>query len=204
MATTTKPLNREEAIARAKALGPALRERALEAEKLRRLPDATVAELKRSGLLRVWQPKRFGGHELDIHTHLDVISELARNCASTGWVAGVVHAHSWISAHLSEKAQAELYGADPDFVTCAVVAPTRSTAKRVPGGFSLTGFWPFGSGCQHSQWMFLGGQVKDDKGAVIDEGEFLVPTREIAINDDWHVAGLKATGSCKSSQLGII
>jgi alkylation response protein AidB-like acyl-CoA dehydrogenase len=44
--------------------------------------------------------------------------------------------------------------------------------------------------------MFLGGQVKDESGAVTDEGEFLIPTREITINDDWHVAGLKGTGSC--------
>ncbi len=196
MTTTEKALTREELVARAKELGPALRERALEAESLRRLPDATVADLRRTGLLRVWQPKRFGGHELDIHAHLDVISELAKHCASTGWVAGVVHAHTWISAHLSEKAQAELYGTDPDFITCAVIAPTRSTAKRVDGGYRLTGFWPFGSGCEHAQWMFLGGQVKDDSGVVTDEGEFLIPTREITINDDWHVAGLKGTGSC--------
>jgi 3-hydroxy-9,10-secoandrosta-1,3,5(10)-triene-9,17-dione monooxygenase len=177
-------------------LAPTLRERAAEAEALRRLPDANVADLKRAGLLRVWQPKRFGGHELGIHAHLDVISELAKACPSTAWVCAVVHAHTWISAHFGEKAQAELYGTDPDFVTCAVVAPTRSTAKRVDGGYRLTGFWPFGSGCQHSQWMFLGGQVKDDAGQITDEGEFLIPTREITINDDWHVAGLKGTGSC--------
>jgi len=196
MATATQTLTRDELVARAKALGPALRERAAEAEALRRLPDANVAELKRAGLLRVWQPKRFGGHELGVHEHLDIVSELAKACPSTGWVAGVVHAHTWISAHLSEKAQAELYGTNPDFVTCAVVAPTRSTAKKIDGGYRLTGFWPFGSGCQHSQWMFLGGQVKDDAGVVTDEGEFLIPTKEITINDDWHVAGLKGTGSC--------
>jgi alkylation response protein AidB-like acyl-CoA dehydrogenase len=196
MAPTTVPPTRDQLVERAKALGPSLRERALEAEKLRRLPDATIADLRRAGLLKVWQPKRFGGHELDIHSHLDVISELAKHCASTGWVTGVVHAHTWISAHLSEEAQAELYGTDPDFITCAVIAPTRSTAKRVPGGYQLTGFWPFGSGCEHSQWMFLGGQVKDDAGAIVDEGEFLIPTRDVTINDDWYVAGLKGTGSC--------
>jgi 3-hydroxy-9,10-secoandrosta-1,3,5(10)-triene-9,17-dione monooxygenase len=196
MTTVERALTREELVGRARELGPVLRDRVLEAETLRRLPNATVADLRRSGLLRVWQPKRFGGHELGLHAHLDVISELAKHCASTAWVAGVIHAHTWISAHLGEKAQAELYGTDPDFITCAVISPTRSTAKRVDGGYLLTGFWPFGSGCEHSQWMFLGGQVKDDSGTVSDEGEFLIPTREITINDDWHVAGLKGTGSC--------
>ncbi len=94
MATATKALTRDELVALAKALGPSLRERTLEAEKLRRLPDATVADLRHAGLLKVWQPKRFGGHELGIHGHLDVISELAEHCGSTGWVTGVVHAHT--------------------------------------------------------------------------------------------------------------
>jgi hypothetical protein len=43
--------------------------------------------------------------------------------------------------------------------------------------------------------MFLGGQVKNDAGAIADEGEFLIPTRDITINDDWYVAGLKGTGA---------
>jgi hypothetical protein len=42
MATTENALTRVELVARAKGLGPVLRERALEAERLRRLPDATV------------------------------------------------------------------------------------------------------------------------------------------------------------------
>ncbi len=188
-------LTRGEAVARAEALVPALAERALAAEALRRVPDENVAELRRAGLFRILQPRRFGGHELDIHTHLDVVSTLARGCASTAWVCGVVHAHTWLSALFPPDAQAELYGANPDAITCAVVAP-RGTAIPVEGGYRLSGFWPFGSGCQHSQWMFLGGQVKDASGTVLDEGEFLVPTGELTVNDDWHVAGLRGTGSC--------
>lgn len=201
MATQTKAasrggMTREEVLAAARGLAPKLAERAAEAERLRRLPDETVADLKRAGLLKVLQPKRYGGHQLDVHTHLDVIVELARACPSTGWVAGVIHAHSWLSGLFPEKAQAELYGTNPDAITCAVVAPTRGAAKKIDGGFALSGFWPFGSGCEHSDWMFLGGLVKDEAGKVTDEGFFLVPTRDIKINDDWYVAGLRGTGSC--------
>jgi alkylation response protein AidB-like acyl-CoA dehydrogenase len=38
--------------------------------------------------------------------------------------------------------------------------------------------------------------VKDAAGQIVDAGEFLVPTKEIVTNDDWHVAGLRGTGSC--------
>ena len=47
MATETMALTRDELVARAKDLGPSLRERTLEAEQLRRLPDVkTYGSLK--------------------------------------------------------------------------------------------------------------------------------------------------------------
>ena len=42
----TKIPTREEIVARAKALAPKLRARSAEAEKLRRVPDETIADLK--------------------------------------------------------------------------------------------------------------------------------------------------------------
>ena len=47
MATIERALTREELVERARELGPVLRDRALEAETLRRLPEATVAVIGR-------------------------------------------------------------------------------------------------------------------------------------------------------------
>jgi 3-hydroxy-9,10-secoandrosta-1,3,5(10)-triene-9,17-dione monooxygenase len=184
-----------ELVERALTLGPQLRGNVAEGEQLRRLPDANVAALKRAGLLKVLQAKRFGGHQLSLHTHVDTIAAVARGCASTAWCMGVIHAHSWLMANFPQAAQEETYGANPDTVISAVIAP-RGTAKRVAGGYVLSGFWPFASGCQHSSWLLLGARILDDKGAVVDEADLLVPTAEIKIHDDWKVAGLRATGSC--------
>ncbi len=186
---------RDEIVGRARALAPALRERARAAEELRRLPGENVADLRKAGLLKVLQPRRFGGYQMDVHTHLDVVAEIARGCGSTGWCLGVMHAHSWLAGLLPEAAQEELYGADPDAAISAVIAP-RGTATRTDGGYVLNGFWPFGSGCEHSDWLFLGAAVQDEKGETIDEADLLAPTSEIEIKDDWNVVGLRGTGSC--------
>lgn len=184
-----------EIIERATALIPELSQRAAAAERLRCLPDANVAALKRAGLLKVLQARRYGGYQLSLHAHIDAVAAIARGCGSTAWCMGVVHAHSWLMASFPEAAQDETYGADPDTFISAVIAP-RGEAKPAEGGYILNGFWPFASGCQHAKFLLLGARILDKSGAVVDEADLLVPAAALTINDDWHVAGLRGTGSC--------
>jgi len=184
-----------EIIERAHALIPELGQRAAEAETLRRLPDANVAALKRAGMLKVLQARRYSGYQLSLHAHVDAVAAIARGCGSTAWCMGVVHAHSWLMGSFPEAAQEETYGADPDTFISAVIAP-RGEAKPVDGGYVLNGFWPFASGCQHAQFLLLGARILGQDGAVVDEADLLVPAKGITINDDWNVAGLRGTGSC--------
>lgn len=180
---------------RARSVVPRLRELAAEAEKLRRVPDESIALVKQAGLVRTIQPLSCGGHGQSMRTYLDVVSTIAEGCGSTAWVLGVAQAHSWMLGHFPPQAQQDIYGADPDTVVAAVIGP-RGVAKRQPdGSYILNGVWPFGSGCQHSQWLLLGAAVQDEDGNIIDEGDLAVPTAQIEIKDDWFVAGLQGTGS---------
>jgi len=194
-AVSSDTITREELVARATQLAPLLRERAHEAEGLRRVPTSNVQALKEAGLFKTIQARRHGGYQMDLHTHLDVVSEIARGCGSTGWCLGVMQAHSWLVALFPEQAQEETYGVHPDTLIAAVLTP-RGTAKKVDGGVRLSGFWPFGSGCHHADWLILGATVQDHEGQIEDEGEFLIPVDDVEIQDDWHVAGLSGTGSC--------
>ena len=55
----------EELVARARALVPVLRERAMQTESDRRVPDATMAAYHQADILKVLQPARFGGLEMN-------------------------------------------------------------------------------------------------------------------------------------------
>jgi len=184
-----------ELVARAERLIPELRERVAAGERLRRLPDENVAAVREAGLFKVLQSKSFGGHQASLRTHIEVVATLARGCAATGWCTGVVHAHSWLMGLFPWQAQEDAYGGHPDTIIAAVISP-RGTVKPVEGGYLLNGFWAFCSGCEHAQFLLLGAAVKDDAGAIVDEGDFLVPVRDITIRDDWNVVGLRGTGSC--------
>jgi 3-hydroxy-9,10-secoandrosta-1,3,5(10)-triene-9,17-dione monooxygenase len=183
------------------AIVPELRARAEQAANDRRLPVENVEALRQAGSLKVLQATRNGGLGLSVRDHLDVISTLARGCGSTAWVAGVVHAHSWLLSHFPEQGQDDVYGANTDAVVSAVIGP-RGKAVRTDAGYRLEGVWPFASGCERADWLLLGAQVLEH-GEVIDEGDFIVAASDVTYLDDWHVTGLRGTGSCTVRTDGI-
>jgi 3-hydroxy-9,10-secoandrosta-1,3,5(10)-triene-9,17-dione monooxygenase len=181
----------EEYLGRVRALLPATRERTTLAERLRRLPEETLHDFTAAGLFRCLQPKRYGGYELDPQTFYQAVIEVAAVCGSTGWIFGVIGIHNWHLALFPPEAQDDVWGADEGTLVSTSVAPT-GTVEAVSGGFRLSGRWSFSSGCDFCQWAVLGGVVPGDPP---DARVFLVPRRDYAIDDNWHVMGLCGTGS---------
>jgi 3-hydroxy-9,10-secoandrosta-1,3,5(10)-triene-9,17-dione monooxygenase len=180
-------------IARTRAIIPQLAARAEETSALRHVPEENIRLMQAAGSLKIIQAKRNGGYGSSMRTHLEVVASLAEGCGATAWVAGVTMAHSWLLSHFPVQAQDDAY-ANPDSVVAAVIGP-RGVAVKTADGFSLSGFWPFASGNRNSEWLLLGGVVKNEAGEVIDEGDFLVPTSAVTQLDDWFVNGLTGTGS---------
>jgi alkylation response protein AidB-like acyl-CoA dehydrogenase len=195
-----------ELVARARALAPSLRARALAAERDVRVPAETVRDFEAADLCRIWIPERYGGLELDLETGLETCWESAKGCASSAWCLSVWQQHSWIVAHFPERAQAETLGADPNFHIGSVLSP-RGKAKKVEGGYVLSGRWPFASGCDHGAWIMLGAAIVDEAGNEISvEGSVygrpkanarlcLLPMNDVENLGDWRAAGLAGTGS---------
>src|SRR5690606_35437570 len=51
------------------------------------------------------------------------------------------------------------------------------------------------SGCLHAQWAACGIRMTDERGEMQNLGLSLMPMTELAIEDTWHMAGMKGTGS---------
>ncbi|MBT3917624.1 MAG: acyl-CoA dehydrogenase [Rhodospirillaceae bacterium] len=181
-------------LAEAKRLAPIFRERALEAEKLRRLPDQSVADIVAVGLQRICQPKRFGGAELPWDALVEVSMELAKGCGSQAWVANVFAEHACHLGHFPDEAQHEVWDDDPETLISTSYAPS-GTAERVEGGYKLSGRWGFSSGVNHASWIMLGVFIDNKKGAHPDHHLMLLPIAEVKILDSWETLGLAGTGS---------
>ncbi len=188
-------LTAEQIKARAESIIEELKKYADQAEADRRLCGESVDLIRNNGLLRTVQPRSCGGHELPFRSYIDVLAAVGEGCGATAWVLGVWHAHSWLMGHFPEQAQQEVYGDNPDTFVSAVIAPRGKAVRQADGSYVLNGFWPFGSGCEHSQWLILGAEVFDESGDLIDEADLLIPSGDVEIKDDWYVAGLQGTGS---------
>jgi alkylation response protein AidB-like acyl-CoA dehydrogenase len=186
----------DELVREAEALIGPLHERIGECEGLRSLPPSTAADLRRTGLARILQPRRFGGAEAPLVTMVDVLLRIGFGCGSTAWSLAQYIMHNYMIARWPEAAQAAVWGEAPDALVSGILIPLLGKAKRVEGGFHLSGRWPFVSGVNSSDWCVLSGMAAQPRGAGPPiETYFLVPTRALRIIDTWHAVGLKGSAS---------
>ncbi len=184
----------DEAMRRARALVPVLRERAERAEDAREMAKETLADLHRTGLLRFHQPRRWGGMELEFVSLFDIPAEVGRGCASTAWNVANLGVHHWMLALYDERAQEEVWGKNPDALIASGIAYPQGRGRRADGGFVISGFWNFSSGVDAADWNMLAVTVRDGE-RVVDHRMCLVPRSDYEIVDDWHVLGMRSTGS---------
>ncbi|KUM95458.1 monooxygenase [Streptomyces yokosukanensis] len=187
-------MTEHEVLAAVRALAPAVRERATEAERLCRIPEATIKDLAAAGLFRLLQPRTHGGLAADPAVFYEALRELGRACGSTGWVAGVLGVNSWIVSQLGPRAQDDVWGSDPGARIASSQAPIGAVAPA-EGGFWISGRWSFASGCDHAQWALLGGFLRDAGGAPREMRLFLLPRAAYTVDPVWDTVGLRGTGS---------
>jgi alkylation response protein AidB-like acyl-CoA dehydrogenase len=183
-----------EALRRAIALTPALRERASQGDQIRRLPDETAADMVATKLLRLCQPARFGGGEQGIDVLCETLMELGRGDGSQAWVASVYGAMAYHTALFEDEAQHDVWDGNPDALVAGSLVPVGNPIEKVDGGHRLTGRWLFNSGVHHADWLILGDMADAGTGKP-EHVYFLVPAADYRIDDDWFAVGLSGTGS---------
>jgi alkylation response protein AidB-like acyl-CoA dehydrogenase len=177
------------ALRAARALAPEVQARAAEAEAARRMPPDLARKLAEAGVFNVCVPATLGGGELSARDVLRVIEEVSRADGAAGWCAMIFATTGVLAASLPEAFAREIYGASPSVITAGAAAPL-GRARAVAGGHRVTGRWPFGSGCQNSDWLV--------GGTVMGEGEsrlVFFARDQVQVLDTWYTGGLRGTGS---------
>jgi len=168
-----------------------LAQRAAEAEDLRRLPDATIADFRASGMARLLLPKRYGGEQAPFPAILEPVRRMAHGCASSAWTLGFYILHNWMLALFDEQAQDEVFADGP--VLCP--APLAPTGRGVPvdGGVRLSGRWSWATGIMAADWVMVGALCGPDDGLY--PALAVIPAKDVAVEDVWHTDGMRGTGS---------
>ncbi|MCH7735933.1 MAG: hypothetical protein IH872_00875 [Chloroflexi bacterium] len=174
-----------------------------DAEEAGTLPQATVDAIYESGLFSFKTAAVLGGAEADAMIQLEVIEAASRIEPSAGWClmigAGTL---SGMAAFLCDEAIDEIF-VDGKAPKAAGVAFPSGQATPVEGGYRVTGRWAFASGIRHSEWVAFAAMVADGTPEPSQMVRMAVPTSQVQIHDNWHVVGLRGTGSCEFSVSGV-
>ncbi len=172
----------------------------------RRLPNArpppiagrdvsaeTIADYHRTGILRIIQPRRFGGLQLRFCLFSRIVEELTEGCTSSAWVYAVLGEHQWLLAAYPLQAQIDVWGENPPAVASSSLAP-RAVATRTPaaGDYPDSIRSPAAAATPTGRSSARSSARPGDQRNV---AYLLVPFTDIEIIDDWHVLGLAGTGS---------
>ena len=166
----------------------AARDGADDAERLRRLPPATVAALGEAGLFTMCLPEAYGGTGAGPLAMIDAVQEVAEADGSAGWCAGIASTTSSLASFLEPEVARKVFPTTST-ATGGVFAPN-AVGTRDRSGYRVSGRWQWGSGTQHCEWIVGGARCDDGSQRVC----FFTPD-QITFHDTWHTSGLRGTGS---------
>ena len=170
-----------------------------ESERASTLAPAAVTALEESGLFRLKLPAALGGAEADPVTQIEIIEAVSAIDAAAGWCLMVgATTVAMPGVYLGDDALATVFpdGRVPRAAGCYM--PT-GTAVPTRDGYGISGRWAFASGIRHAEWVSGTTRVVREGRATAERRVFVVPVRDVEVHDNWHVAGLRGTGSCDFS-----
>jgi alkylation response protein AidB-like acyl-CoA dehydrogenase len=182
----------DDPVARARALRTLVRAHAAKAEADANPVGEVVRAFVDAGLYLVCVPACYGGYEAGPATTIEVIEAISEADGATGWalmigIETVGLGLAWLPSEAAEHLLAET----PRPVFAGALNP-RGVARAVPGGYQVSGQWPFASGCMHADYFWGMCVNHDDPNDLL---EVIVPRADYEVLPTWQVNGLRGSGS---------
>ena len=183
----------------ARKLAPQIRSAADEIDAARELPRPLFEAVADAGLFHLAVPRAIGGGEIDFPTYVEVIEEIGKADASTGWAVNQGAIFGTYAARMPREVARAIWIETPRSVVANTPAAT-AKAVVVPGGYRVTGRQGFSTGCRHAAWVAAHAQVVENGQVRLEHGQpearyFFVPVAEAELLDTWHVRGMRGTGT---------
>jgi len=173
-------------------------------------PHGNIAALRDAGLLGFTVPREFGGAEIGLERAVEVVGTIAEGCPATALVLAMqfiqqrgIARNPAVSPALRERLgrgavqRGEVINAlrvEPELGTPARGGLPASIARRVPGGWALSGRKIYSTGSPALSWGLVWARTDEEAPRT---GLFLLPMKApgVRIVETWDQAGLRASGS---------
>ena len=152
-------------LGRAAKVSDVIEREARETERAGTMTRPVFDALVDSELFWILLPADLGGGGQGVVTFLEVVEELSRADASSGWSYMANAGSIGIAAgFLQAEAVREMFGGPDKAITAGQLGPI-GRGTEAGGGFRFTGNYQFGSGSAHASWIG-GGFLIEDEGRV--------------------------------------
>jgi indole-3-acetate monooxygenase len=183
----------------ARTLAPMIRSCADQIEAERELPRPLFEALADAGLFRLALPRALGCAEIDLPTYVQVLEEIGKADASTGWIVNQCAIFATYAARMPRDIARLIWIDTPRSVVANTPLPT-AQAVVVPGGYRVTGRQGFSTGCRHAAWLAARAQILENGQLRLQDGQpeqlyLFVPAAQAELLDTWHVRGMRGTGT---------
>jgi alkylation response protein AidB-like acyl-CoA dehydrogenase len=159
------------------------------------------ALFRETGLHWMLLPCELGGAGANFVTFVEVVEELSRADASTGWSFMANALSSGIAgAFLAEEGVQAMFGEGRKSIGAGMLGPG-GKAVEVDGGYRGSGRYSFGSGSAHADWFGAGmlvmenGKPRELPSGMPEVRVCFVPKDKVRLLGNWDVMGLVGTGS---------
>jgi alkylation response protein AidB-like acyl-CoA dehydrogenase len=183
---------------------PLLTQQINQIEGSRQLPQALALDLAKAGFYRICTPIGLGGLGSSPEIFCQVCEILAEASGSAAWCVFIGATSQYMLPALDPSMRAEITS-DPDVITSGVFAYSGTATPAIEdgtSGFRVNGRWDWGSGSLNAAWISGGVLITDENGERVRaaDGNFVEARAffqpgEINFLDNWHVSGLRGSGS---------
>ncbi len=177
-----------------------LRERSIEIDDARQLPQDLADRMAAGGLYKMWAPSECGGLEASPREACEVFERLATANGSAAWCA-FISSTSHLTVAMLGKEWREKVSSNPNVIVTSVFRDSgtavRSERDGAPG-YICDGHWNWGSGSRNSHWIVGALHEVDDNGETVENSPVrraFFEQSDLELVDNWNVSGLKGTGS---------
>jgi alkylation response protein AidB-like acyl-CoA dehydrogenase len=183
----------------ARKLFPTIRSSADQIEIHRELPRPLFQALADAGLFKLLIPRGVDGAEIDLPLYVQVLEELGKADASTGWIVNQCAVFATYAARMPRDVARSIWIETPRSVVANTPVAT-ARARVVRGGYRVTGRQNFSSGCRHAAWLAARALITENGELRLEDGQpeeryLFVPAAEAELLDTWHVRGMRGTGT---------
>lgn len=158
-------------------------------EYLNVLSENDIQLIFQNKLFKCFLPTHLGGLNLSIKETLQVIEEASFINGSLGWLIQIGNGGNYFVTNFESNKAQELFS--PSNAVIAGSGTPTSIAKRVDGGYLVSGKWRFCSGSEYASLFTITFKIEGTEEVM----SAVVQRENVKVINDWKTFGLKNTST---------